>query len=848
MRFLLTIILLFSLNTDLYSQNNISERILSFNKNKYSLVDFFEQITKQTNIEFSYTSDLEHERIVKLPALKGSIKYFLDKIINKQAFNISYTNDKVFIVGIPMQNREFTISGFVYDADTGESLINASIYETQNYDGTLSNNYGFYSLKLKSRLIKLRVSYVAYNESYHSLNLKKDTIINLYLKTNTKLSEILVKAKKHKPFSSDFINTKANNALSSMLTNSKELDLFSAVMKMPGVQAGNEAFGGFVVRNGAHDQNLILLDDVPIYYSNHFYSYFSIFNSVAIKHVKLIKGGFPARYGGRVSSVLDVRMQDGDMKKLKGEIYISLLTAKININGPLKKNKTTFNLSLRRSYVDLFLSSLVNIIDEDFDFSLYFGDLNFKLVHRFSPRNKIYLNTYFGGDVIKSQETYDGIYNFRSKTKWGNYVNSLRWNHVYKKNVFVNTSLIFSKYTYLLDDKRQYENYYTQSFFKSGIKDYTIKTDVDWIPNNKTYIKSGLSLSLRNYKPSNLKYSNSEDTSLNISRIQNIFSRELVLWSEYQLQIRRNVKINIGARLTSFIVDKENYFFIEPRLKIIYNLNEKCKFTASYSQMTQFIHLLRMGSMKSPTDIWMPVSKNVKPIQAYHYSLSLDYYLSKGIAVSLAYYHKHSKNILEMKSTSVFNDNWQENISVGNSLSKGLEINISKIKGNTRGNIACTFSKSVYKFADINNNNNFDSPYDRPYLVSMYVKHWLNKKINFSLSWVYGAGLPFSLAYKKTNLISPHNQTISELAVVGEKLNTFRLSDYHRLDICVNFVKKKKRGQRTWSLSIVNVYDKRNISYIGFGSYYDMIKDNSYSMRKLCLYPFTPNISYSYKF
>jgi len=848
MRFFLFLILLISLNTELYSQSDISNKILHFDKREYPLVEFFDQASKQLGLEFSYTSDLNHKELLKLPALKGSMKFFLEHLIDTQAFNIRYSNKKIFIIAIPIANRKFTISGFVYDIQTGESLINASVHETRKYNGTLSNNYGFYSLKLNSGLLQLRGSYVGYKEDYRDFILNKDTIINFYLKTNTKLNEVMVKAKKNDPLKGNYVSSGGASPLSALFFNSKNIDLFTSVMKMPGVQAGNEAFGGFVVRNGSHDQNLILLDDVPIYYSNHFYSYFSIFNSIAIKHVNLIKGGFPARYGGRVSSVLDVRMQDGDTKRLRGEVYLSLMTAKININGPLKKNKTSFNLSLRRSYVDLFLNSTINSFDSDFDYSLYFGDLNFKLVHRFSPRNKIYLNTYWGGDVIKSSEPSSNEGKLKFMTGWGNFVNSLRWNYVCKKNVFLNTSLIFSKYTYLMIEKKTYSDYQTEYDFKSGIRDYTIKTDIDWIPNNKTYIRSGLSFSVRNYKPSDLEYFNTENTDLDFDRIQNIFSKELVLWSEYQLQLRRNMQINLGARLTNFRADDGNYFFLEPRLKFIYDINHKIKFTASYSEMTQFIHLLRMGSIKSPTDIWMPVSGKVKPIQAYHHSLSLDYKLNSNLNFSLAYYHKLSKNIIEMRNTSIFNDNWRDNLSVGKSLSKGVEFNISKTRGLTRGNIAYTISNSKFKFSDINNNNYFASPYDRPYLLSIYLKQKINSKFNFSLAWVYGAGQPFSLAYKKANLISPHDHTLEKAHVVGDKLNTFRLPNYHRLDVVLNFIKKKKRGERTWTISVKNIYDKRNVSYISFGSYTNMIKDNSYSMRKLCFYPFMPNISYSYKF
>lgn len=846
-----------------FCQESVLSKQLEFDNVAYPLHQLLNEISAQTGVEFSYTSELNTNQYIELPSLTGSLKYFLNEIIDKKAFKIINKGNKIFLVGIPPSERKYSLSGFITDSETGESLINASIVNLEKYTGTITNNFGFYSFSLNHKSHQLQISYVGYQDVIIEIQPKRDTSINISLQPNSILKEIKVLAdEKSNNINHQFVST--SSLTSEKFSNSGVLgenDLFQNLVQFPGVQTSNEGLGGFIVRNGSPSQNLILLDDVPVYYSSHLLGLFSVFNPDAINHVKLIKGGFPAHYGGRVSSVLDIRMKDGNSKKIGGDFSIGLLTAKFNLHGPIKKEKTTFNLSVRRSYLDLLVNGILDLANSNVNAGYYFGDLNFKLTHKFSQRDKIFFSTYWGGDLIKVKNTEQQTATSKEKTEnkvgWGNFTNSLRWNHIYSNHLFSNTSLILSRYTFLVKDRKSIQNE-GESFkenynyeFRSGIRDFSLKTEFDWIPDAKHYLKFGMESSLHRTKPGSELYRNKNQNEQNKSNDRIISSKEIVLFGECQIQFGKKFLMNMGSRWSSFIVEGTYYSTVEPRFSAQYHLNPKWTLTGSFSQMTQYLHLVTTSSLSLPTDLWLPVTSKIKPIDSFQYTGGTNYSISKSVKFSAEYYHKLSRNVLEFSDASFFQDvsvNWENMVESGKAWSKGLEFNLSKIKGTTTGNMAYTLSKSDVRYPKLNKGKTFASPYDRRHDFSVLLNQKLSKKIDFSVVWVYGSGLPATLSSTNINAVSPYSHEDISSAPIFSHRNGFRLPDYHRMDFSINFRKFKKHGVRTWNISINNVYNRKNANYVSISENQNEFGTTTYSLKQVSLFTFLPSISYSYKF
>eukprot|EP01029_Cantina_marsupialis_P015889 TRINITY_DN3506_c0_g2_i1.p1 TRINITY_DN3506_c0_g2~~TRINITY_DN3506_c0_g2_i1.p1 ORF type:complete len:861 (-),score=29.87 TRINITY_DN3506_c0_g2_i1:851-3433(-) len=843
-----------------FSQEGQVTKTVELSKDSLSVAEILSEIHKQTGIDFSYTSELNTDRIIKLPVKKGDINFFLDKIIDHKAFRIKKSNNKIYLIAIPLHERKYTINGFITDAETGEVLINATIANLQNFTGTVSNNFGFYSFGLKNNSHQLQYSFVGYKSVVLDVELDKDTTVNIALSPITILEEVKVTADNQaNNINHLFVSTasfQANQLSQHGVFGEK--DLFRNLNQLPGIQSPQDGLGGLIVRNGSPDQNLILLDDVPVYYTSHLLGLYSVFNPDAINQVKLVKGGFPAHYGGRISSVLDIRMKDGNTQKIGGDYSIGLLTAKFNLHGPIKKNKTTFNISMRRSYLDVILNGILELADSKYKASYYFGDLNWKIVHRFSNRDKLYFSSYWGGDLAKVKTTDELSEQFAEKSTnkigWGNFTNSLRWNHIYNKHLFGNTSLILSRYTFLAKDRmleKEGDNDYQEKYnyqFKSGIRDFSFKTEFDFIPDYKHYMKFGLEASLHHTKPGSERMKNSGNKKENIASDQSIKSQEVNLFGECQIRFGKKFLVNMGTRWSSFIVEKTYYSTIEPRLNTQYFITPKWSLTGSFSQMTQYLHMVKTSSLSLPTDLWLPVTKKIKPTDAFQYTGGTHYSFSKSLKFSLEFYHKLSRNILEFKEEAYLQDirsNWENMVEVGKGWSKGMEVGLRKTQGNTSGSIAYTLARARVRYQKLNQGKSYPSPYDRRHSFSIQLNQKISKKVNCSAYWTYGTGLPATVSTSMVPSISPYDKSTSFTPVFPNR-NEYRMPDYHRLDFSINFVKEKKRGIRTWNISVYNLYNRKNISYAYLSQ--DNSYTPSYTLKKISLFSFLPSISYSYKF
>ncbi len=520
-------------------------------------------------------------------------------------------------------SQPVTISGYVTDLTNGERLINASIYTPTAKCGTIANSFGFYSISLPKGKYTFVCSYVGYQTRQIEVVLQKDTIINFKLQGQSDLEEITVVGQK---IDSKLTSTQmskmdvAIEKIQSLPAFLGEADVIKTIQLLPGVQSGTEGTSGLYVRGGGPDQNLILLDDVPVYNADHLFGFFSVFNTDAIKNVSFYKGGFPARFGGRLSSVLDVRMKDGNEKELHGNFSIGLISSKLNLEGPLVKDKTTFNFSARRTYADLLAQPLIKSSSDGNDAGGYFfHDLNMKISHKFSDKSRIYLSTYTGRDkaYYRSETDYkQNNENWQSKDKfhlgWGNITSVLRWNYVFSNKLFANTTLTYSNYLFDVDEKSSEKNLTTNqgnSFgldYQSGIEDWGLKMDFDYFPAPNHRVKFGGNIIAHTFKPGILAFKESAGGTAQIDTAYgnpNIRAQEMYVYLEDNIELSSRLSVNLGLHASGFLVDETFYPSIQPRISARFMASDRLSLKAAYSKMSQNIHLLSSSTINLPTDL-----------------------------------------------------------------------------------------------------------------------------------------------------------------------------------------------------------------------------------------------------
>lgn len=766
------------------------------------------------------------------------------------------------------QNRN-TISGYIKETGSGESLTGVNIYIPSLKTGAVTNTYGFYSLTVQSSdTVELFFSYIGYRTETKKIVPAGNIELNIELQPNLLLGEVTITAETSERPSQSVQMSNIRVQLSQVKNLPAllgEKDILKVLQLMPGVQKGMEGSSGMYVRGGGPDQNLIILDDAIVYNASHLFGFFSLFNGDALKSVELIKGGFPARYGGRLSSVIDINMKDGNKEEWHGDAGIGLISSRLMIEGPIKKDKSSILISGRRTYADLMLKPIIKASGENTGY--YFYDLNAKVNYDFGRNNKIYLSSYFGRDrfYLKSndQEITDDV-----GFNWSNATATLRWNHLFNSRLFSNTSFVFSNYTFKIYDKYKYpaeqKDYYAE--YHSGISDFTLKFDLDFIPNPRHIIKAGLITISHNFTP----YAYVELDQLNrvdFSDTRRTVSQESGLYLEDTWQPFEKLRINGGMRFSHFIAGGRNYFFPEPRLSTAFRFKKDLAVKASYSEMNQFIHLLSNSGVNLPTDLWVPATDKVEPQHSRQLAAGIvKDFLNQAFSVSTEVYYKRMNNVIGYKEGATFmqlNDasssseiSWEDNVTSGDAWSYGAEFLLQKKTGKLTGWIGYTLSKTEMQLDSVNFGRKFYARYDRRHDISLVAVYEISERITLSGTWVYGSGAAVTLPFSEYE-ITPHNQVkdpfrpqmgshpVSVLNY-GER-NNFRMGSYHRMDAGIQFRKQKKRYERIWEISVYNLYNRRNPFF-----YYSAEKtdDNkTYGvLKQISLFPVLPSFTYSIKF
>lgn len=784
-----------------------------------------------------------------------------------------------------------TISGYISDAASGEKFIGANVFAPKTDNGTTSNTYGFYSITLPEDSVYLSISYIGYKTKYFKLYLDKDVVLNFGLSEGEMLETVEIVAEKQQRIEQTSqmgqmtIPIQQIKSLPALLG---ETDILKALQLLPGVQSGGEGTSGLYVRGGGPDQNLILLDGIPVYNASHLFGFFSVFNADAIKNVTLTKGGFPARYGGRLSSVLDINMKEGNMKKLKGEGSIGTIFSKLTIEAPIIKDKTSFIISARRTYIDVLAGPIFRITAAREGLNanprLFFYDLNAKVNHKIDDKNRLYFSYYGGKDdfgVKLSQKDEDVSGKTNIGLNWGNTTGALRWNREWTNQLFSNTMLTYSSYE--LNNIFSFEQITNQDTaavgfkYTSGIRDVTAKIDFDFIPNPNHYIRFGAGLKQYRFSPgvaqTNNKVNESEvDTTTGNALIDAI---ESSIYIEDDWDITSNFKANIGVHASTFTVDGKTFYSVQPRLGLRYLLPKGIALKASFATMTQYLHLLSNEGVGLPTDLWLPTTPDIIPEQSWQTGIGIAKTLPKGFEISIEGYYKEMNNLISYIegasfAGNVFGDNrtgWEDQVTQGDGTSYGVEVFLQKKQGNTTGWIGYTWSKTDRQFDEINGGKTYSYKYDRRHDLSIVGMHRFNDRVSVSASWVYGTGNAITLPVSKHQSYAyqpiPGNtflngiETLDALETWFEaeratEKNNYRMGAYHRLDVSIAFKKVKKKfkkridWERTWAFGAYNAYSRANPFFIARNL--DLNDTGEIKFRQYSLFPIIPFVNYQFKF
>ena len=772
-------------------------------------------------------------------------------------------------------SQNFTISGYIQEESNGENLIGVSVYDKSSNKGTSSNQYGFYSLTLPKGNYNIVFSFIGLQTESIEVNLNKNQRINISLKENsTQIQEIKISEERLdgniEKSNMSQVKLKIQN-VKSIPAILGEIDVLKAAQLLPGISNGGEGNSGLYVRGGGPDQNLVLLDEAVVYNAAHLFGFFSVFNADAIKDMNIIKGGMPAEYGGRLSSVIDISMKDGNNKKFQADGGIGLLSSRLTLQGPLEKNKSSFIVSGRRTYIDVLTKPFLNRNNKEtgepnpFSGSgYYFYDLTTKINYKISDKDRIYLSGYFGRDVFNFSDNESG---FGIEIPWGNSTTSLRWNHLFNDKLFMNTSLIFTDY--------RFEFNIAQSDFElrifSGINDWNSKTDFLYIPNQKHKIKFGSNFTYHIFTPGNAT-GRSGEVEFIPDEIFKQYSNEAALYLSDDFEINDVLKLNIGLRYSSFQhsgdinpisfltneiqLDTNNHYrHIEPRFSMRYKLNPTSSIKASYSENYQYIHLASTGSVSLPTDLWVPSTNLVKPkfskqiASGYFKNFKEDMY-----ETSVELYYKEMENLIEYKEGILPEDNTNSSsdnsFTFGNGDSYGVELFAKKNTGKLTGWVGYTLSKTTRYFDEINDGDPYPAKYDRRHDLSITSTYKLSDSWELSGVFVYATGNAITL---------PSERYIINGNVYTEytSRNGYRMMPYHRLDFGATYTpKKEKKFKSSWNFSIYNLYNRKNPYFIYLGLENSIEGENGTIQNgnlipkayQVSIFPILPSITWNFNF
>ena len=806
----------------------------------------------------------------------------------------------MLILTLPLMAKQPTVSGYVTDVQTGERLIGATVQDMRSGVGTVTNVNGFYSLTIPSDTVQLQAGYVGYDRTQsEAFWLTTDTLVEMELVSATVLREVVVEAG-HSVSGTQSVQMSAVEVPISQIKGipaiGGEVDVLKAIQLLPGVQSGSEGSAGLYVRGGGPDENLILLDGVPLYSVNHMLGFFSVFNADAIKNVTLYEGNFPARYGGRLSSIIDVRQKDGDAYGHHGNLTVGLVSTKVSVEGPVYwskdewrkyrnkeavKGQTTFNISARRTLYDLFMAPIAAIVsanqsdgEQVATAGYYFYDLNAKLTHTFSENDKLSGSFYMGDDVVYARFRQNESSNANTETgymrmryNWGNLFAAANYEHRFNGRLYNTSQVSYTRYKYKLgltqevDSKAAREHMELGMDYNSYIMDLMAQTNFEWRPNNRHEVHFGGSYTFHTFRPQVGRFEAKEvtdSTTLQMDSTVSLggtnYAHEANIYIEDTYTPCSWFKLNIGLHAALFHTDKTTYPSLEPRVGMRFLPHKDVAIKMSYAYMSQYVHMLSNSSVSLPTDLWVPVTAKIPPMHSMQAALGVTYNVLNQVELSVEGYYKRMINLLEYKDGASYmsSKNWQEMVCVGDGWSYGVQFLAQRKVGPVTGWIGYTWSRTMRQFNRegqvINYGKPFHAKYDREHDLSVTLQYQINKKWEVAATFVYGTGTRGTVPLQKYDdpLINTltgkgRTNTLRNVYFVSER-NNYKMPDYHRLDLGATCHLPDKKHSGWEHILNIAVYN----AYCNFNPF--LVYPRGNKLYKLSLFPILPSLSYTFKF
>ena len=776
----------------------------------------------------------------------------------------------IFFIYSHIYSQNFSVSGYVKDASNGESLIGATVFFKGSANATSTNVYGFYSISMKSGKTTLYVSYLGYKTFEKEIDLNSNLTLDIELAEDEKttLSEVTISSEKENQnvksmeMSTVKLDIKQINKIPALLG---EVDIVRSIQLLPGVTTVGEGSSGFNVRGGNIDGNLILLDEAPVFNSSHLFGFFSVFNPDAVKDVKLYKGGIPAQYGGRISSLLDIRMKEGNNKKLEGSGGIGTIFSRFSIEAPIVKDKASFILAGRRSYIDVLARPIINSKLPDLkDAKFYFYDLTGKLNWRINKKNQVFLSGYFGQDVFGAGFRFD----------WGNATATARWNHIFGEKLFLNSTFYYSKYNYFIGFKNDFNS--TRFDWGSNIINYSVKPEFIYYLNAKNTIHFGGQTTWYNFQPGEATVTSAtgEKTKIGLDN-KNGLESAFYIDNEQKINDRLSIQYGIRYSMFNYIADTAFYYFdtipnsrkrlkekksfsenkaisaygnFEPRFSFKLSLTDESSIKASYNRMSQYLHLVSNTAASTPLDIWTPVTNNILPQLADQVALGYFRNFKENMfETSIEVYYKSMQNQLDYIDNAdlLLNEELEADLIQGKGRAYGMELFLKKNKGKLTGWISYTLSRTERLIPGLSKNEWYFARYDRPHNLSITANFELSKKWSFGGNFILQSGIPATFPNVKFEV---QGYTVSDNTT--EKRNSFRNTAYHRLDLSATYTptkNEKRRWKGSWVFSVYNVYNRQN----AFSIFFRPNKDNpsqTEAIRYSIVGTIIPAITYNFNF
>lgn len=864
---------------------------LAAQRNAVSVLD---GLADRYNVHFVYDSSLkpklESLNVSDLP--DSGLADSLDRVFNGTGIAWQRRGSNIILKTTPVpmlaHGRRVTVSGHITDAASSETLIGAGVILRKvagEARGAVTNEFGFYTLTVPVGEYQLSSAHLGYDMVEEQVTLKRDTTVNIALSSNAELNAARIVSRKDAG-----IQSALPGALEVPVAHIKnmpnllgEADVVKSLQMLPGVQGGVEGLSGLHVRGGGPEENLVLLDGVPLYNMDHLLGLFSIFQPEAVKDVTLFKGTFPARYGGRISSVLDIRTLDGNLKETHGSFTIGVLNDKFHLEGPIVKDKLSYSLSARGLHSVLAEPLLRAFLKETY-VNYYYYDVYGKLCWNASDTDRLFFGVYHGRDngayrnyekrtdrnLTTAELTEDTDVETNLKLNWGSTVASARWNHIWNGQLFSNAIVSWNRYdmhaglgsvTSGIHNGKEFGNSWSLDY-KSGIGDLGAVMDFDWTPIPEHLVKYGVGYTFHSFRPERfvaeikgLDY----DEKLSPDPGRNAFpGHEASVYAEDNFSLGSFLALNPGVRLTMFNTDGKNYWSLQPRFAAKADIPGGFAVKAGYSRMAQYVHLLSSSTMSLPIDLWVPITKDIAPVTSDQFSLGAYYSGLRGWEFSVEAYYKMMRNLLEYKEGVMFlssTEGWEKQVVMGNGTAKGLEFLIRKTNGKTTGWLAYTLARSEREFREINLGRPFPYKYDRRHTVDLVLNHKFSDRFDVSASWMFASGGWMTVPMRYSQVVAPESGYMQVINYTPSR-NNYNLPPSHRLNVGVNLRKPTGRGgESVWNLSVYNAYNSMNPNLIFHNSLsyenpdeVSRIDKDVVFLTKVTFLPILPAFSYTLTF